>query len=204
MQPRTPKQTFNRGSFTAGSSAWRYLTDAERTAWNDYAAQIQRSDSLGSSYTPTGAALFTACVTISGDATITDPPTLLPSYVLQVTAMTYTGPAPGPEAFTFHIGLTSANNHVIVETSGPVSPGITSAAAVRQWRSLPNGTSNTQKNLYPMTGNDVSILTNYNVLFPSPVTGQVIWFRFHEVFNDGVNDGLVESKLFQTFRFLTP
>jgi hypothetical protein len=123
---------------------------------------------------------------------------------MQVTAMTYTDPTPGPEAFTFHIGLTSTDNFIIVETSGPVSPGITSAAAVRQWRSLPSGASNTQKDLNPMTSNDVPILSSYNFLFPSPVTGQVIWFRFREVFNDGANDALIENKLYQTFRFVTP
>src|SRR5262245_36608206 len=58
LQPRTPKQTRNRCLCSSGSSQWRSLSDAQRTAWNDYAQQILRSNGVGSSYTPTGASLF--------------------------------------------------------------------------------------------------------------------------------------------------
>src|SRR5262249_3990343 len=127
--------------FTLGSSAWRTLSDAERTAWNDYAAQITRSDALGSGYAPTGAALFTGA-TVMKRAAPTIPPTSLPNYVLGINDITYTDPSPGPEAFSLTLNVTSPDNEFILETSGPVSPGVTSAAAVRRWRTLPDSALN--------------------------------------------------------------
>lgn len=204
VQPRTPKQTFNRASLTNGSSAWRTLTDAQRTAWNDYAAQISRSDALGSTYNPTGAGLFTAAVIASLDPTLTDPPTTLPTYVLQITGMTYTDPSPGPEALTADLAVTSSTNTLFVETSGPVSPGITSVAAVRSWRSLPAGATNLNRNTFAMSGTPVDLLASYKRLFPSPNSGQVIFFRFNEGFSDGVVTAIITNRSRPTFRLVIP
>ena len=200
MQPRTPRQTANRSFLTNGSSAWRTLSDAQRTAWNDYAAQISRSDSLGSSYQPTGQELFAGSIIASQDLTITAPPGTLPLYVLGINGMTYVDPTPGPEALTVDISATSANNSMLVETSGPVSPGITSAAAVRRWRALPTSASGLFARLFGMSASPVAILTYYKYLFPSPAAGQVIWFRFREVFLDGSSPAGIVNKLALTFR----
>jgi hypothetical protein len=205
VQPRTPKQTTIRSLFTAGSSDWRGLSDVQRTAWNDYAAQISYSDRLGSSYSPTGAALFVAaCVQIGGTGFVADAPVELPTWSLSVFDMTYVDPTPGPEALTFSVSSTSTSNAVIVETSGPVSPGITSAAAVRRWRSLPNTALNLQPRQYSFTATPVAILTEYKILFPSPLTGNVIWFRFNEVFYDTGGLAPITNRLKQTFRFVVP
>lgn len=204
VQPRTPKQTANRAIFTIGSSAWRGLTDPQRTAWNDYAAQITRNDSLGSGYSPTGAELYTGSVIAIQSGGQTDPPLSLPAYFMSITAMAYVDPSPGPEALTATLNTTGANNSLIVETSGPVSSGLTSAAAVRRWRSLPSGADNLFASLFSMGATTVDLLTAYKNLFPSPLTGQVIWFRFHELFNDGVGDAQIVNKTVQTFRFVVP
>jgi hypothetical protein len=204
VQPRTPKQTLNRAAFTVGSSAWRALTDAQRTAWNDYAAQLTRSDSLGSSYQPTGAELFTGSVVTSQDLTLTDPPAVLPNYFLYANAVTYTDPTPGPEAFTVGVGQTNADNRFLIETSGPVSPGLTSAAAIRQWRSLPGSAANLYANLFSFNASPVAFLTEYNYLFPSPTTGQVIFFRFTEVAYPGGSIAGIRNKQRQTLRFVVP
>lgn len=202
VQPRTPKQTNNRAQLTIGSSAWRTLSDPGRTAWNDYATQILRSGSLGSSYTPTGASLFTGAFILNTGGVINDPPTTLPTYVLSLNGITYVDPTPGPEALTMDIGVGSADNTLLVETSGPVSPGITSAAAVRRWRSLPTSATNLQKNQFAFTSSPVAILTQYKFLFPSPASGQSIWFRVREIFYDGVGNAGITNTLFQTFRLV--
>lgn len=206
VQPRTPKQTQTRAYLTTGSSSWRLLTVPQQTAWNDYAAQILRSDHLGSSYSPTGAALFAGSIIAlqSTASTVTDPPTVLPTYGLVVTGMTYTDPTPGPEAFTFATP-SNANNLVLVETSGPLSPGVTSAGAVRRWRSLPGSALNLNPTLFTFSSTPVPFLTEYKYLFPSPVTGQAIWFRFRELFVDPANPTVaIANSMRQTFRFVVP
>lgn len=204
VQPRTPKQTFVRASFTIGSSGWRLLSDAQHDAWNVYASQIVRSDSLGQSYQPTGAELYVGSVVASQDFTITDPPALLPNYFLSVNTMTYTDPTPGPEAFTLGVGQTNADNRFLIESSGPVSGGITSAASVRQWRSLPVNALNLYPSLFAFSASPVAFLTEYKLLFPSPTTGQVIFFRFTEVAYPGGGIVGIRNRQRQTFRFITP
>ena len=204
VQPRSPKQTDNRSLLTAGSSAWRTLSDVSRTAWNDYAAQILRSGRLGSSYNPTGAGLFSGAFIQNPGATINDPPSVLPTYVLVVNSIAYVDPTPGPEALNVTILTTSADNLMLAETSGPVSPGVTSAAAVRRWRSLPETAGNIRAMRYAMTASPVDIIAEYKFLFPSPTTGQTIWFRFREAFNDGINSVFITNKSYVTFRLIVP
>lgn len=203
VQPRTPKATQNRAQLTVAASLWRTLTDAQRTGWNDYAAQISRTDSLGSGYTPTGASLFTGCNTAGQSVgSFFDPPLALPSYELAVDSMTYTDPTPGPEALTLQLATTSADNLFIAETSGPVSPGLTSAAAVRRWRTLPSAATNMRAELYSFSANPVALLTQYKFLFPSPLPGQIIWFRFRELFVDPTTTCPVVNTLTQTYRLV--
>lgn len=203
VQPRTPKQTLNRANFTLGSNGWRQLTDTQRTAWNDYAAQISRSDSLGSQYQPTGAELYTGALVTNPGLAVTDPPATLPIYVLAVDTITYVDPAPGPEAFGVTVSFTSPDNSVLIETSGPLSPGVTSAASIRKWNSLPNSDINRQAMLFSLAASPIDFLTQYKRLFPSPSSGQVIWFRFREIFTDASNAGIVNKNL-QTYRFVVP
>lgn len=205
VQPRTPKQTRNRALFTVNSSAWRGLTDAQRTAWNDYAAQIIRSGRLGSSYSPTGASLFTgAAIAIGELGTQSDAPVDLPTYSLAIQSITYTDPTPGPEALVMTIGAANANNLLLVETSGPVSAGITSSAAIRRWQSLPSSSSNNEKQYFVMTSTSVAILTEYKYLFPSPVAGQVIWFRVREIFFDSAGNGGIVNQNYQHSKLVVP
>lgn len=183
VQPRTPKATALRAQLTTASSAWRSLSDAQRTAWNDYAAQIGYTDSLGQGYNPTGAALYVgSSITAQSGGSQSVAPAELPNYVLTISDVTYTDATPGPEAMEVQLGITSADNYMLVETSGPVSPGITSAAAVRRWRTLPVTAENTQAVQYAMSANPVDIIAEYRFLYPSPVPGQVIWLRFKEIF----------------------
>lgn len=200
VQPRTPTQTYRRSFLTNASSGWRALTDAQRNAWNVYASQLQRTDSLGQSYTPTGAELFVAAVGASLDLGLTDPPTVLPNYFLTVGSMAYVDPTPGPEALNVTLLQTNATNRFFVQTSGPVSTGITSAAAIRQWRTLPIAAASPVPQQYPMTATPVDIITEYKLLFPSPAVGQNIWFRFKEYFIE--SPAFIPNHQQQTFQLI--
>jgi hypothetical protein len=57
-QPRTDAQLAVRSYLTNVSQAWRELTDAQRTAWSEYAAAHPRVDSLGSTIVLTGHQMF--------------------------------------------------------------------------------------------------------------------------------------------------
>jgi hypothetical protein len=124
--------------------------------------------------------------------------------VLSVTAMAYVDSTPGPEALTATIQNTSGTNFAIVQTSGPVSAGITSAAAVRRWRSLPTAAGNLIPNQFAMSASTLALLVNYKYLFPSPATGQSIWFRFRELAFPSPGGIGITSKTWQTFRLIIP
>jgi len=59
-QPRTAAQTAVRANLTEVSRAWGQLTDADRAAWNSYAASHPRTDSLGQTIVLTGHMMFVA------------------------------------------------------------------------------------------------------------------------------------------------
>lgn len=63
-QPRTAAQVQARGFLSTVSKAWASLTDAERLAWNNYAAAHTFTDSLGQSYSLTGHQAFVSVGTI--------------------------------------------------------------------------------------------------------------------------------------------
>lgn len=51
-------QQLQRCTIAAAQSAWRQLTNAQRTTWISYAATLQWSNSLGSTFAPTGLMLW--------------------------------------------------------------------------------------------------------------------------------------------------
>jgi len=141
-----------------------------------------------------------AAVLLSGAPT--DVPDDLPSYVLGVDTVSYVDPTPGPEALNLAIFSTSSTNQVIAETSGPVSAGLTSAAAVRRWRTLPFSATNMGAKQYSMSATPIDMITEYKYLFPSPVAGQVIWFRFREVAYPGLAAIPIVNMNWQTYRLV--
>lgn len=76
VNPSSSFQVAVRTRMSVNASAWRLLTAAQRTAWNDFGAMISRTDSLGQSYTLNG---FMAYCSVNnnrvaaGDAVISDP-----------------------------------------------------------------------------------------------------------------------------------
>ena len=60
-QPGTPRQRDTQGIQTATMREFRNLTDAQKTAWLNYAAATPYSDSLGQNFFPTSANAFSKC-----------------------------------------------------------------------------------------------------------------------------------------------
>jgi hypothetical protein len=56
--PMSPSQTTVRARFATNSQAWRALTAAQRAAWTSLGANMNRTDSLGQTYTLTGQQAF--------------------------------------------------------------------------------------------------------------------------------------------------
>lgn len=60
VNPNTTSQQRARNAFSASSADWRSLTDAQRAAWNAYAAASPVANALGDSVTLTGAMAYTS------------------------------------------------------------------------------------------------------------------------------------------------
>src|SRR5918996_710967 len=79
VNPSSSFQTTVRARMSQNASDWRNLTSLQRTGWNDLGLQIQRSNSLGSTYNMTG---FMAYCMINnnnlaaGNAQVSDAPLL--------------------------------------------------------------------------------------------------------------------------------
>jgi hypothetical protein len=92
VQPRTTSQVANRNAFGALSSAWRGLTAAQTQGWNTLATTVTFKDSLGNSYSPTGAQLymlFSRNLNRAGIATAATAPTAVPA-IPAITGLTAT------------------------------------------------------------------------------------------------------------------
>lgn len=61
VNPASSYQGTQRARLAAASAAWRSLTAAQRAGWNDLAAGVTRTNSLGQSYNMTGHMCFVSC-----------------------------------------------------------------------------------------------------------------------------------------------
>jgi hypothetical protein len=96
-QPRTDKQQARRAEFTAGSQAWRGLTDTQRAAWQALANQIVLTDSLGQTSVPSGHQLWMRCYLnlATASATINPAAPLTPPSIPSTTGVTIDATAAG-------------------------------------------------------------------------------------------------------------
>jgi hypothetical protein len=97
--PKSPRQILVRAALSDSVSFWNAMTDAQREAWNVYAAAIPYTDALGNTMYLTGNLMFKACWTAAkslGVTPVTAAPTQLtrpgldPTIVGTVTASTHT------------------------------------------------------------------------------------------------------------------
>jgi len=96
VNPDTTFQATVRNRTATNGAAWRALTDVQRAGWESLGAMIQRTDSLGQTYTLNG---FLAYVSVNnnnsaaGNAVVADAPTFLTPDGITTTTITLTAAA---------------------------------------------------------------------------------------------------------------
>lgn len=124
VQPRTPFQLAVRATFTALSTAWRSLTDAERLDWSDLGSQIVRSDSLGNSYNLTGNQAYQS-VNLNRSTLGQAPTSAAPALdtIPEILTATITMNIPGQLDLAYTAAGGLATNDFLVFATSPVSQG---------------------------------------------------------------------------------
>jgi hypothetical protein len=168
-QPRTAAQMAVRGYLTDASQAWRALTEAERAAWNAYAAVTGRADSLGQTIYLTGHQQFVGFWVLYSTIGYETPPAVPID----------TPPAP-PTADDLDIEFDDPNwliqlntvsaipadTSLVVEASLPRSAGVSFEGDYRFIRAFT-----------ALAGGNAVFTTQYIARFGAPSVGQKIFVR---------------------------
>jgi hypothetical protein len=165
--PVNPASTFQqavRSRLSLNAQSYRDLTAAQRSGWNDLGLQIQRTDTLGQTYTLSG---FQAYCMINnnrlaaGDAVLTDAGALLPPDPLATLTPTITT---STYSVAYTVTPAPAGQRVFISASPQRSAGRTFEGDFR---------------LIAVTAaaaaSPSSIFTAYQARFGSPVTGSRIF-----------------------------
>lgn len=176
VQPRTPRQGSIRGIFGQAATRWRNLTDAQRSGWANMAANYSLTDSLGQTYTMTGFQFFQSAqlgeFAFSGSPWGDGAPSALADFLVDLSEFTIVLDTSAQTAVvSFGATLPSAHG-VLIECTGPVSPGVTSPPGPHYWRQVTV--------LDPGTASGEDINAPYIALFGAIVTGQKVFFRWAE------------------------
>lgn len=188
MNPNSASQQTRRNAFKAGSQAWRSLTDAQRSAWNNAAALIPLQDSLGRTYYRTGQEYYVSTwvncqLYAAGTAVPADPGTItLPAALASMTATAVAGPASFSVAYT--ATPLAANTKVVIECSGMLSPGVNFVK-----RSLLKVVHVSAA----AAASPANILAAYNAIFGGLVVGKKIMVRVTVLSSTGGRSTSVSS-----------
>lgn len=124
MNPVSTRQTQVRVAFADWSQGWRALTNAQRDAWTVLGAQMERTDSLGQTYTLTGLQAYVSAnqnlLTISATEISAAPLLNEPPAPPAITPSVDTDPA---DVMTIGYTPGAAADFLVVEASAPVSAG---------------------------------------------------------------------------------
>jgi len=124
VNPSSAAQALVRSRFGAQSAAWRGLTDAQRLQWNTQAPLINLYDTLGQSYTPSGAQFYSSINlyrTITGQAALSAPPIADTPPALTSLSVTATGGTP-TLSITFAAAIASGE-FLVIQATAPNSAG---------------------------------------------------------------------------------
>lgn len=124
VNPSTASQAAVRSRFGAQSAAWRALTTSQRDQWDTQAPLIELVDTLGQSYTPSGAQFYASVNLnriICGQAALAVPPIVDTPPALTSLAVTAAGGTPALSvAFSAAIAV---GDFLILEATAPSSAG---------------------------------------------------------------------------------
>lgn len=168
-QPNTARQQAARTAFSAGSSAWRTLTQAQRNGWNNLAQTITLTDRYGKMYKPTGQQLFVANRAASaaiGNNPLSDAPGIVdaPGNLGNITLIIKRGATAATDVFTLQAQFgTDTGDKVVIAATGMYSAG-RSYISPGQF-----------KRLAVLTGDNMdnpnSIKNEWEALFGRPIVG---------------------------------
>lgn len=170
--PKTPIQTRTRYLMAMIAQQWRSNARISYSSWKALAIQLPRVNKLGKPYTMSAFQCFMflnlglvnqglAMVLIPPDIALNQFPNILSAYFNIVCT-------PGNEDIKFNVSAVLPSNCIwILESTGPVSPGVSYPKNFKYFGSLPNSF---------ITGD--SVLNLYIAKFGNiPLTGQLVYFR---------------------------
>lgn len=131
--PRSGFQGANRSTIAASNSAWRSLTNANRTSWNLLAVQYLYTNSLAQTYSPTGQQLYAQAyynASQFGEAVPATAPASPPS-VAPITTCTIVNDGVVLNIIVFTAGVAYTGTW-FVAMSFPLPPSINYAATRRR------------------------------------------------------------------------
>lgn len=147
--PANAKQSQRRASFAGQTAAWGLLTDAQRSAWNAFAASMTRLNRQGDSYVPTGRQMYielNANLNLIGQVSITAPPIgSVPPTIPSALTLTVTEAANVLATMLVAGGATDATILVYVKAAPPQMTG--RANVQRQFRSIGSFTAGASVNI---------------------------------------------------------
>lgn len=125
VNPQSPAQAAARSRLGSQSQAWRGLSEAQRTAWNDLAQRTGKTNIFGDQYFPTGKNLFTG---LNSNLMLVDvnPKPDAPELV-QMPVITAMSPVVKATDLEINLGIvtegTVEDTQIIIEATAPQSVG---------------------------------------------------------------------------------
>lgn len=168
VNPNTARQVLARGRLATASAAWRSLSNAQRTAWNEYAATQPQTDSLGQTVYLTGAQQYVRHFTAWTNAGLT-PAAVPPSGATPAVPVISSVVAVVADNLTVTVAAAAtALVPIVLELSPQVSPGVSYQGDFRWVANFATGTA-------------LSAMTAYEAKFGPMVEGQKIFVRARAV-----------------------
>ncbi len=184
VNPNTPAQGIVRARMANNAAAWRALTDAQRAGWEALGAQMNRSGSLGESYTLNGFMCYTSVNNnnlAAGNAVVSDAPLLTDPGTLTSVTITSTNVA---MSVAYTVTPLAAGVRLFTYVSDQMSAG----------RSF-NGNYYLLAVSAAAAASPANILAAYTAKFGVPVTGRRIFYSF-QLYQLGFRGGpLVTSQV---------
>jgi hypothetical protein len=162
--PRSTRQGIVRAALSLASAAWRGLTDAQRDGWKSLGLMMERTDSLGTSYTlqPNQAYVsVNAANAAAGNAQVADAPALTTPTSLATVTITLT-------AVAFSIAYTAT----------PLPAGARLFVFASPQKSAGRSFANDLRLLFvsaAAAASPANVLAAYTAKFGVPVTGNRIF-----------------------------
>lgn len=125
VNPQSPAQAAARSRLGSQSQAWRGLTEAQRTGWNDLAQRTAKTNIFGDQYFPTGKNLFTGLnsnLILAGENPNVSPPELV-----EMPVVISMNPVINVAEQLIDLGVSTEGSvsasYVIIEATAPFSAG---------------------------------------------------------------------------------